>query len=649
MALAICLVACGDAQEPSGQQGAAEAPRGWPEFAQRTDGRVAYSVAGVVVNGEGQPFSGARVRLREGFLDVMRGGPHRRTTDEGGHFRFDMLSEGPCEISASAKGYAVAQATVGTGDGDVVLTLHRPAVVAGRVLDREGNPTRARIVRISDGPMHPGSAYMEDDVGESGRFEYRGREPGPFHIRAVTENGDEADLRLDLKEGAEHRDTDLKVASPWRSFVVLQVVETKRNGGPDESAESAAVVPVPREQLWFGATEPRPRVEAADGAAVLAFREAPGTPVWVRVCRNDRPAIDFETRTHESRKHRPKRVAVRERVLVNFVSRPRTPKLHVELWHADFEEWDRTGAWLLSPDCRFDLRVRAAGYVERTQFGRSAPETGGEVVIPLDGQPRTGSVRGRLLGPSAEDTAKARVLVGQEDRSVKAEPDGSFVVNSLAPGRRVLCFEVEHFRIAAIEVNVAPGGALDVGEVLARSPRRLRGVVVDEEGRPIGGAFVQFVARLRGGEWHGDGCDRESTYSHIDGRFELKVPGVDGDLIVGRRGFGTTPFEFAGSDRRPLRLVLPMAATIRVVSGRLGPPRGYEWTFGVRWPLRAPHAIWNGGDFLPDEVEVAPGTVEILPQAFELSLGPAAQLPRMPPRRRVECRAGETVEVVLER
>ncbi|MEW6741720.1 MAG: carboxypeptidase-like regulatory domain-containing protein [Planctomycetota bacterium] len=134
-----------------------------------------------------------------------------------------------------------------------------------------------------------------------------------------------------------------------------------------------------------------------------------------------------------------------------------------------------------------------------------------DLVLPF---PWTGVARGRVLGPDGRPVSGARVIVldpnrnydvpweDQDTRGVTSAEDGTFLIDRL-PTDRPLVLEVtasSHARTASrpFEAREREPAASPEIVVTMRRIARLRVRVVDEDGRPIVGAFVHASA-LRGG------------------------------------------------------------------------------------------------------------------------------------------------------
>jgi hypothetical protein len=173
------------------QQGVAPAPP--PEGAH---------ISGVIVDADSRaPLRGVRVVL---FIEApsppppaMRG-PHVLMTDRSGRFTFDRLTAGTFRINAMKAGYVLPtdanerptfSITADQHVDGVTVPLRKGGAIAGRILDRDGEPmTEARIQASPWTPAAigvrgvPGPSAMTNDLGE---FRIFGLAPGDYLLQAT--------------------------------------------------------------------------------------------------------------------------------------------------------------------------------------------------------------------------------------------------------------------------------------------------------------------------------------------------------------------------------------------------------------------------------------------------------------------------------
>ncbi len=206
----------------------------------------------------------------------------------------------------------------------------------------------------------------------------------------------------------------------------------------------------------------------------------------------------------------------------------------------------------------------------------------GRVVDP-DGAPIEGA-RVQVL-KSGENVFRTFMRRMEGEAAVRTGKDGSFRATRMAPGENQR-LDVRHddFEERALGgISLAPGAVRSGLTVVMRRGLTLRGVVKDEEGRPLAGAEVDLssarsIRAGRGGmqmEMIGPG-NQVRRETGADGRFEFR--GLKpGDYAVGARrsGFARASIDpVKVAEKRaaePIELVLKPGATISgVLHDKLG-------------------------------------------------------------------------------
>ncbi len=160
-------------------------------------------IAGKVVNStNGEPVRRAIVIARA--QDTDRGPSYAAETDSHGQFSIHDMEPGSYLVSASRQGFHF-QARGATGApppplkldrgqaiNDLVLRLIPTGVIAGRVVDEEGDPVRGAEVRAFVSAYFNGKKQLSqvDVVMSNDKGEYRlfGLTPGTFYLQAAAEN-----------------------------------------------------------------------------------------------------------------------------------------------------------------------------------------------------------------------------------------------------------------------------------------------------------------------------------------------------------------------------------------------------------------------------------------------------------------------------
>ncbi len=338
--------------------------------------------------------------------------------------------------------------------------------------------------------------------------------------------------------------------------------------------------------LKFFCSDLRPHVVPDGDGLLLAYRHDPGTPATVRIWRNEEPVASAFLKSASLPIAASTDIVLQRPVHVRFEADPPAEGGTIDA-SIWFGDWELEGPLeRLSPSCVYDISVCARGRMTWTRFDWRPPARDGVVSVPLPAR-------------ATED----------------------------ADGER---------KSTAVD----------------REPRRVRGRVLDESGDPVGGARISFLRARRAGK---DPLDCEDcrdayaeTYSHADGRFGFRVPGAAGFLFVQKSGFGITPVQWDGRASR-VDVTLPRPALLSV-TGERGPARDdVLWICAIRWPRIHPTAVWLT-DWLPLELEVAPGLVEVTGRFKPYKITELLRPEHIGERvRSVRCAQGKTTEVAFRR
>ncbi|HEX5054147.1 MAG TPA: carboxypeptidase-like regulatory domain-containing protein [Planctomycetota bacterium] len=145
---------------------------------------------GQVLTSDGTPLPDARVAVLP--QNPLRDEPATVTyTDHGGRYAFASLPPGPLDVFAEASMLGLGATTVNGDAAAADLRLSAGGVVAGDVVDGEGNPvasawlTLVRTGGVRDGFAPGPSPTMTCVAGHSdaqGRFTFRGLPPGTWQV-----------------------------------------------------------------------------------------------------------------------------------------------------------------------------------------------------------------------------------------------------------------------------------------------------------------------------------------------------------------------------------------------------------------------------------------------------------------------------------
>lgn len=197
------------------------------------------------------------------------------------------------------------------------------------------------------------------------------------------------------------------------------------------------------------------------------------------------------------------------------------------------------------------VAARAKGYVPASRL------------VPIDDPRPDGlllrlgrgiTVRGRCVDTDGRQVEAARVSVpGVATDGVLSGEDGSFELWGVPRARTTVAIVPKEFAPQLVEI-AADAGDIDLGVLVFKRGGLIRGIVVDVEMRPVGGALVETSFEDL------DGYRRDTT--DAEGRFELHGL-ADGAHTVraARRSGGATVGGEAGRAAR----VVPNGPEIRVV------------------------------------------------------------------------------------
>ncbi|MBS1790458.1 MAG: carboxypeptidase regulatory-like domain-containing protein [Acidobacteria bacterium] len=265
------------------------------------------SIAGRVTL-KGEPATGVFVGMQPQPSGLSSGpfAPDRSQylrvqTDSEGRFKFSSLTAGQYRIVALAPGFASADdSPMGNGkmvnlaDGEtlesVELRLKRGAVITGRITDSSGNPMVEKEVqlmkmdargnfsrfyfgstdtRTDDRGVYrihslPGGNYKVS-VGYSAEDGFRGDMSRLYFTKTFYPNTtDEKQAKVvELSEGSEASDIDIKIADAKKSFDIAGKVVEAETGKP-----------VPGVRIGYGMLDPNGRIGGSVG--IMASTDAQG-------------------------------------------------------------------------------------------------------------------------------------------------------------------------------------------------------------------------------------------------------------------------------------------------------------------------------------------------------------------------------------
>lgn len=538
----------------------------------------AMRIAGRVVDPDGAPLEGARVRLKPPWTD--RWTPHSTwlgmDTATGGDGRFQLPSVAAgsgYRLRADLPGYAPAEVhpSPATAD-DLEIVLTPGGAVAGRLVDRAGEPVPGARARVIEAPESGGLSYhyvdgeiaadAEATAGADGRFTVRHLTAGRYELLAV--HPDHATRRLPPIQVPEGETVDLgtiELAPGGR--LAGRVVDP--GGAPVEgvSVTAGAARETDFEAMLLGASR-RSDFDGHFELTGLTLEE----PLRLTASHADYPAVELTG--IELPLAEPLLIELRRGAsLFGRVLGPHDQPIEgARVWaevRVPIDGGSRSagsGHAVTGADGGFEIEGLGAGALRLTARAEGYPagEVGGLTigedgdVGPIEIRLAAGAeVSGRVRAPDGSPAPGTRVSihtgrtpaeVGVDRPSLLARPEeavppsdasalsdarGEFVARGVALGPATI--EAEHERLgdAAAELVVRPG-ANSIELILDRRGR-IEGRVVAGAG-PVAGAMVELtVSGPSSFSWRFAPTDAEGRFlfrwlTAGDYRLDASAPGL---------------------------------------------------------------------------------------------------------------------------
>jgi hypothetical protein len=482
-------------------------------------------VEGTVVDAQGRPVVGAMVKNdRSVSLPT--------SSDEHGRFRLDVDPDAPdVWLVVSHDGFITWEGDRGPGDLDVVVTLSRPGAIEGRLVLPDGRSATHGEVN---------GAEVEDD----GAFALGPLPAGEHVLRASAEQPGRryaAESIVRLADGETLRGVRLILAENPRSFLVLRVV------GPDgspvvfagvHSTTAVGASSVVGGQIVVPVDVPpgdSGRVELL-GASVrgvdygnlsidLVTRETPsGAPVVVTLPRI--AWLDVDVVAPDDR--RADQLSVRLAQLAG-------PSAHV----GSPPTSARPARYRVVVEGAYRVFVDAAGFAPVARDVTADELAAGKVVVRLSAG---ATVKVHLVAAPPARMSTPWIVLGADHPvawrlvpSGGVRTDGRYAIEHVRAGRCEARFMTCGCVVEkTLTIDVPESGVLDLGDVVLAGTTTLKGRVVAPDGRPSGGAALEYFDAKR--LLPEDGVRATSA---TDGTFEIDVPvGATGDLCVSKSDLG---------------------------------------------------------------------------------------------------------------
>jgi len=201
-----------------------------------------FSVFGKVTNPQGQPLSGADVRLEGITTAGFHSEEHSTTTDSAGMYKIEGVNIGYYELRVSYPGYVTRTLYSVRFNQPTDVVLQTFGVIRGQVLVKETNSPLETPFTIEAKPM----PYSTDDMGDiafaqyatetaessfthpEGRFEMQ-LGPGAFELTASADEYVEGKTQALVREG---ETVEVKVYVSKQGAVVAGKVNIRGGGNP---------------------------------------------------------------------------------------------------------------------------------------------------------------------------------------------------------------------------------------------------------------------------------------------------------------------------------------------------------------------------------------------------------------------------------
>ncbi|HPF14449.1 MAG TPA: carboxypeptidase-like regulatory domain-containing protein, partial [Planctomycetota bacterium] len=428
-------------------------------------GTPAGWVDGVVLDPEGQPFEGARVRLEHSGLAVsvqLEVGPldPEAVSQADGSFSLGPLPLAPHAIRAHATNLCPSETwTLDLTDGrpidGIVLNLRQGGALSGEVLDDTGSPSPGRMITVvaSDSPGDNHTTQTD----AKGSFLVEHLEPGDYQVVAMQ------GMRA-IAEALEQKEVDIAGITGGMKTATAKIVD----------GETTHVV--------LGTPPSQPiRVE---GSVTLGGQAV--TSGFVSFSANGRPIVDNLAITNLDKSGHFETVldgAGRYRITVQRVGGSMLEQSTCEFVR-DIPAEDQVVVHLELPEGRISGQVldasgKPAGNVRLSVFAEGATSTdtmlGGSYVETLTGPEGKFDVRGLQAGSYYVSAGGAQPL-----------GVGGRTLGGHAPGR-----------VSSDTLVLKEGEWIDNLRLKLRDPGTLRATLVDEAGAPVAGASI-FVRDAKG-------------------------------------------------------------------------------------------------------------------------------------------------------
>ncbi|MEM7205427.1 MAG: carboxypeptidase-like regulatory domain-containing protein [Planctomycetota bacterium] len=512
--------------------------------------------------------------------EVAPGGEFVFRRELAGRATLELLDDQLCFHDSWSRTLAVE-----VGEVPLELKVTKAAVVRGQVRDRRGEPLpHVRVLRREQtGSFAPPELVAVTDG--QGRFEVRGLPraiiaAGPLgRTRLVVSGHGYAVQEITFSPPAPGETLDLDPVVLAPPGTIEGRVTRRRKGMAGAVVFTGNVA----SSLERAVTGPNGRFFLRDlppGSYRLKVAFA-NMPLWlsdeVYTVRAGEAVEDIEVRLPAGRKVHARIVAPDKTPIANALVVVRG--IRGAGYYAD------ANGELVCEVPDEDVELQVFGKVELHELRVSTTERVArdrsyvEVTLPMV---PWGTVIGRVLGLPGRKPVASGILriesldaasgdeVRDRQRNVRSRwveiAGGSLRLEYFPAGRSRLTLQAEGYVPHTRDIDLSANDRLDLGEILLERGARVRGMVVDAEGTPIGGARVYLGDELDSGVL---GRNATGVFTDAAGRFELwGVSAQSATVVVAADSYAVTSrrLELPADLLRPepLRIVPSVGATIAV-------------------------------------------------------------------------------------
>lgn len=472
-----------------------------------TEGRVrsllfqleaGQSISGKVLDAEGRPVKEALVM---GFQQPTWLSSLASRTDDQGRFTLDGLGKGSYLLFASGGADGEGMSPAGSPSMGATIKLKGTGKLKGRVLNADGTPATVATVRpYTNGPFQYVYSMIHKVEDEEGRFELDLGE-GQYDLRVQTPNGALAiRTQVPVKVG---NDTEVEIQLP-PSGKVTGVV-TDEDGNHIEGAE------VYLRMGGFPPTKSREhyaRTDAEGAFEITGFTPGETLNLWADHAEFAKQSVSV-TPTDAGARMKIQ-LARGASVLGTVRDAAGSPKAtqQITLFQNFMEPrvtfTDANGNYRFAAVPEGGWQVRLGAFTNQssgTQKGITVGATG-DVRMDFDMAGVDGVVRG-TVSRAGKPLAGAQVTIidgrgAGQITSVKTDAQGNYEVLDVQPGR-FTAFVQGADGASTTDAGSFPEGAKEARLDISLGTCAVRGLLVDPEGEPVAGAWVQIESTEEGG------------------------------------------------------------------------------------------------------------------------------------------------------